>query len=136
PFDEVLGICRSFGLDPGAVPRPFGRPHVRMPFLHVHGRVDATISHMGANIYPEDVEQALLEDPATAARLGAFALEVRDRPDGAVRPCVHVERLDGVTDDAALAEHLRQRIVDRLAANSRDFRAALAEDPSSAEIEV
>ena len=33
---------------------------------------------MGANIYPEDVEQALFSDSAVADRLGSFALELRD----------------------------------------------------------
>jgi phenylacetate-CoA ligase len=130
PFDEVVAICRSFGLDPDAVPRPFGRPLIRMPFLHVHGRTDATISYMGANIYPEDVEQRAARGPGHGRAAGLpSALEVRDRADGAVRPCVHVERLDGVTDDAELAETLRRRIVHRLATNSRDFHAALGEDP-------
>ena len=66
-FDNVVAVCRDFGLDPMAVPTPFGRPPFRLPFLFIHGRSDSTISYMGANIYPEDVEQALFADAGALA---------------------------------------------------------------------
>ena len=133
-FEAVVAICRDFGLDPMSVDSPHGRPAFRLPFMFVHGRTDATISYMGANIYPEDVEQALFSDAAFATRLGAFCLELRDVGDGGVRPCVHVEvtRLEG--DEVELRRSLRTAVVARLEANSRDFKNAVAENPSTGEI--
>ena len=135
-YSQVVGICRSFGLDPTSVGTPFGRPPFRLPFLFVHGRSDSTISYMGANIYPEDVEQALVADTGVASRLGAFCLELREIGGGAVRPCVHVEVTDRGTDDAFLIETLRRSIVSRLEANSRDFKAAVTENPTTADIVI
>jgi phenylacetate-CoA ligase len=135
-FRNVVEICRDFGLDPMAVATPFGQPPIRLPFLFVHGRSDSTISYMGANIYPEDVEQALLDDAAIADRLGAFALELRDIGGGAVRPFVHVELRSRTADDDAIVDSLRARIVARLEANSRDFKAAVAESPTTADVRV
>jgi phenylacetate-CoA ligase len=132
-YSYLTGACRAAGLDPGGVAMPFGRPPLQLPFLWVHGRSDSTISYMGANIYPEDVEQALFADPTIADRLGAFCLELRDIGGGAVRPCVHVEIVNRGADDAMLVDVLRRSVVARLELNSRDFRAAVAESPTTAD---
>ncbi len=42
---------------------------LRLPFLWVYGRKDSTLSVMGANIYPEDIEQALYDEPRWRVRL-------------------------------------------------------------------
>ncbi len=133
-FRYLLAVCRDFGLDPDRVEPPRGRRTIQLPFLFVHGRSDSTVSYMGANIYPEDVEQGLLAEPAIAERLGAFCLELRDIGGGAVRPCVHVEVVRRTDDDERLVADLRRCVVERLETNSRDFKAAMAENPTSAEI--
>lgn len=135
-YGHVIAVCRSLGLDPGEAPALVGRRTLQLPFLFVHGRSDSTISYMGANIYPEDIEQALFSDAQLADRLGAFCLQVRDVGGGAVRPCVHVEVTSRGDDDAALIERIRGAVVARLERNSRDFKTALAENPTTAEIQV
>jgi len=135
-FDSLVGICRAHGVDPLSATAGTRRTPIRFPFLFVHGRSDSTISYMGANIYPEDVEQALFADGGLADRLGAFCLELRDIGDGAVRPCVHVELTSRREDDEAIAATIRRTVVDRLEANSRDFKAAVAENPSTADFIV
>lgn len=135
-FETITEICRDFGLDPLQVAMPFDRPAMRLPFLFINGRRDATISYMGANIYPEDVEQALFTDAGAGDRLGAFCLELRDIGGGSVRPCVHVEVTTGGIADTELAETLRRQVVRRLEMNSRDFRDAVAENPTAAEVVV
>jgi phenylacetate-CoA ligase len=91
---------------------------------------------MGANIYPEDVEQALYTAPEDARRLGAFCLELVDMGNGEQRVCVHVEAVDGASGDADLAERLRRGVVARLMAVNRDFKSSVEEDPSAAELLV
>ncbi len=136
-FNRMLAVLRDFGLDPLADGPRRGLPHVRLPFLYLFGRSDSTFSYMGANIYPEDVEQALFTDAADAARLGAYCLELVEIGRGEQRSCVHVEVLPTpMDDDGALAGRLRERVVDRLLANSRDFREAVREDPTAGDILV
>jgi phenylacetate-CoA ligase len=135
-FEQVVAACRSLGLNP-PIEGPNGRPAFRLPFMFVHGGSDSTISYMGANIYPEDIEQALFSDSTLAERTRAFALELRDIGGGAVRPWVHVEIHGGVADDDGhIAGVLRRAIVARLEQNSRDFRAAVQESPTTAEIGI
>jgi phenylacetate-CoA ligase len=139
-YGTVLAACERLELDPiaAALARHPHRPF-ELPFLYVHGRSDSTVSFMGANIYPEDVEQALGECD-DAEMFGAFALELVDiDTDGSssdsVRPCVHVEVLD---PEHIEDPHLRDRVVvavrERLLANSADYRSAVAEDPAAADI--
>lgn len=133
-FDEVVSACRDVGLDALSVPTPYNRPHFRLPFLYVHGRSDTTISYMGANIYPEDIEQALFVDSGLGDLLGAFCLELHDTGDGTVRPSVHVEVLAGGRDDDSVVRTLRQAVVARLQRNSRDFRDALRENATAGDV--
>jgi phenylacetate-CoA ligase len=133
-YTDVVAICRDFGLDPGTVETPYGRPAFRLPILWVHGRSDATISYMGANIYPEDVEQALFADLPLGDRLMGFCLELRDIGDGGVRPCVHVEVSSREGDESNTIAALRRAVVGRLELSSRDFKNAVEENPSAAEI--
>lgn len=133
-FREAIACCRDFGLDPLAAVRGEG-PTFRLPFLFVRGRSDSTLSYMGANIYPEDVEAALFAG-TDARRLGAFCLELEDLDNGGVRPCVHVEVTAGDLGDRELAGRLSSRISRHLVAASADFAAAVAEDPATAEIAV
>jgi phenylacetate-CoA ligase len=135
PFDRMLGLLRECGLDPLAELPPSHRPF-RLPFLYLFGRSDNTVAYMGANIYPEDVEQALYAAPEDAYRLGAFCLELVDIGDGEQRVCVHVEAADGASADADLAERLRRQVFARLMAVNRDFKTSVDEDPSAAELLV
>jgi phenylacetate-CoA ligase len=135
PFERMLDLLHDCGLDPLAELPPGHQPF-RLPFLYLFGRSDNTVSYMGANIYPEDVEQALFAAPEDARRLGAFCLELVDIGDGEQRVCVHVEAADGASGDADLAERLRRQVFARLMAVNRDFKTSVDEDPSAAELLV
>jgi phenylacetate-CoA ligase len=135
-FDSMLALLRDFGLDPVPECHRADQPIFRMPFLYLFGRSDSTISYMGANIYPQDIEQALFADGDDARRLGSYCLELLDLGGGEQRPCIHVELLDGATDDGGLGERLRTRVVDRLLATNLDFRSAASEDAAVKDFRV
>lgn len=133
-YSHVVEVCRDFGLDPalGALSRS-SAPVLRLPLLYVHGRSDSTVSVHGANIYPEDVEWGLGESADADAVLG-YALDTGEDAAGVIRPLVHVECPDPT--DHSLADRLSRTVLDRLLANSADFRTAVAEDRHTGEIEV
>lgn len=56
------------------------------PFLWVYGRKDSTVSIMGANIYPEDLEQCLYDEPELARITNSFCLGLHEDADGSMRP--------------------------------------------------
>ncbi len=114
------------------LPKPKTLP---LPYLFLFGRRDQTISIMGANIYPEDVEQAIFAQPELAAGFAAFLISVEDRGDGSVYPRVSIEWTTAAPPDLPLAA-LADRIGQELAKINSDFRSALKEysDPLRLEI--
>src|SRR5262249_31171228 len=78
--DELLRRLRELG-HAVEVPAELRLP---LPYLLLFGRRDQTISIMGANIYPEDLERVLYALPELAAGLASFAISVEDRGHGSV----------------------------------------------------
>ncbi len=76
-------------------PLPWSRP-IPLPFLWIHGRSDATISVMGANIYPEDIETIIYRDPELARQVNSFLLSLRTDGSGTPRPGIAIELVEGV----------------------------------------
>jgi phenylacetate-CoA ligase len=111
-----------------------------LPLLFLYGRADSTISYMGANLYPQDVEYGLYEGNPHAADIARFCLTLVELPDLESRPVVNIELRDGAELDAAteaeLAATCRQGVLDHLARVSRDFAESLREDPAAADLRV
>jgi phenylacetate-CoA ligase len=141
PFERVRAILREFGFDLDHLdqspevhgprgPLPWARP-IPLPFLWIHGRRDATVSVMGSNIYPEDVEAVLYGDPLIAPRLHSFMLSVVDDATGTPRPAVALElaSLEGVDD--AWRQAVAVRVRDGLSALNLDYRSSVAEFPGA-----
>jgi phenylacetate-CoA ligase len=141
PFDVARRALAGLGLridDLDEAPEAFGprgplpwtRP-VPMPFLFIYGRRDATISVMGANIYPEDLEAVIYGDADLASRVHSFQLSTTTDGDGTPRPLISLEipAADEVDDawGAAVAERLRQGLF----ALNIDYRAATTEFPEA-----
>lgn len=137
PFDKMISILKEFGLDPFVKCNTADSPIFPLPFMYIFGRADNTLSYMGANIYPEDVEQALFSNADDARKLGAFTMELLEVGNAEMRPCVHVELAEGGNvNDGALAGRLKDRILKQLMENNRDFQSAVSEDASVAELRV
>jgi len=135
---DVGGVCTSaemaarlaaVGIDIAQLRRDSGDGNVQLPFLWVYGRRDYTISVMGANIYPEDLEQCLYQDTQLAEVTHSFCLSVAEGPDGAVRPRFLFEV--SAEPNAELERRFAESIVPRLVALNADFREAWHEYPET-----
>jgi phenylacetate-CoA ligase len=111
------------------------RGMARMPLLFVSGRADSTVSHMGANLYPEDVDAAIgaLADQRPDLGLGAFCLAVADAGDGSTVPVVHVESASQGPD---VKEAVRVALAEWLVTRNRDWAAAAREDSRALAFDV
>jgi phenylacetate-CoA ligase len=109
---------------------PWVRP-IPLPFLWVHGRRDATISVMGANIYPEDIETIVYRDVDLVPRLHSFLLLALDDETGTPRPSIALE----LTDLAGIDDRWRAEMSDRLRDGLRDlntdYRSSIVEFPEA-----
>ena len=128
-FDiESLGAVEEAAGPRG--PLPWSQP-IPLPFLWVNGRRDATISVMGANIYPEDIETLVYRDTSLIPRLHSFLLSVVDDEDGVPRPMVALELADHDGVDDAWRSRMADRLRDGLTGLNIDYRSSIAEFPDA-----
>lgn len=133
-YDEMAAKLAGLGIDIATLGEQAGVVRLRLPFVWVYGRRDYTISVMGANIYPEDLEQCLYAEPELAAITHSFCLSLSESADGQVRPCFLFELK--VQPSERLREHFAAAMTTRLIALNADFRAAWHEYPQAMEPEV
>ena len=128
-YDEMAEALAAVGVDIERLVSAAGSHNMRLPFLWVYGRRDFTMSVMGANIYPEDVEQCLYAEPDLARITRSFCQRLAETPNGGVRPCFMFE-VDAEPDEA-LTQQFATSILARLLVLNADFRAAWTECPET-----
>jgi phenylacetate-CoA ligase len=128
-FDEMQRCLAACGVDITALGAKEGRKQLRLPFFWVYGRRDYTVSVMGANIYPEDIEQCLYADAALAKITHSFCLALDESAGADVHPKLIFE-LD-IAPTPELVPAYREAMVKGLIALNADFRAAWLEYPEA-----
>jgi len=123
-----LGACPEAHGPRG--PLPWAEP-IPLPFLFIYGRRDSTISVMGSNIYPEDIEVVLYRDQQLVPRLHSFSMAVIDDASGMPRPSVALELTDLSGIDESWREAFADRLRDGLAGLNIDYRSSVAEFPAA-----
>ncbi|GAA4149322.1 phenylacetate--CoA ligase family protein [Actinomadura keratinilytica] len=140
PLHRVREIIRRDPRRWAECRRATGGEKMALPLLFLFGRADSTISYMGANLYPQDVEYGLYEGNPYAADIARFCLSLEEQPDLESRPVVNIELREGADLDetavARLARICRDGVRGHLAAVSRDFAASLKEDPAAGDLRV
>ncbi len=131
-FDELAAQLKELGYDLRSLVH-VDEPMLRLPFLWVYGRRDSTISVMGANIYPEDIEQCLYSDRELARITRSFCLSISERA-AQVRPCFLFE-IEAEPSDA-LRARFAATMVRELERMNADFREALHEYPAALQPEI
>jgi phenylacetate-CoA ligase len=128
-FDEMQRRLAACGIDITALGAKQGRTQLRLPFFWVYGRRDYTVSVMGANIYPEDIEQCLYADGALSKITHSFCLALDEGAGADVHPKLIFETEVAPTTELAAA--YREAMLKGLIALNADFRAAWHEYPDA-----
>jgi phenylacetate-CoA ligase len=120
--------------------RAFAIQRMRLPFVLLFGRKDSTISYMGANIYPLDVENGLYLGNPYASAIESFKLGLLEIGGHEQRPIIHLQLREGSALDEAARADLRKRaaegVLSHLARVSRDIAQSLAEDPTTRDVRI
>lgn len=130
PYPEVEERFRAAGMELRDLEIRSAVKPVPLPFLWIYGRKDSTVSVMGANIYPEDLEQCLYDEPDLARVTHSFCLSLHEGAGAAMRPCFSFEVTGEISP--SLQAEFEARIVARLRSLNADFREAMAEYAESA----
>jgi phenylacetate-CoA ligase len=131
-FDEMKEKLRAHNIDLLELERECHYPRWYLPFLYVYGRKDSTISVMGANIYPEDVENVVYSDSYLAKNINSFCLSLEEDANGNPRPCFYFE-IFNMNQGPEVAKRLGDILSSGLAELSLDYRTAQKEHPQVAD---
>ena len=126
--DELVRRLEASGYRWQDVAPPGSGRGVLMPFLYVFGRKDSTVSVMGANIYPQDIEAAIYSEPELARRVRSFQLCVLESLPGETKPCVSIQ-LESGDPTQELCGRLSSVLEKWLLSTNRDYQEAVKEYP-------
>jgi phenylacetate-CoA ligase len=124
-YDHMATCLEKHGVSFRQLINSQRRETLRLPFLWVFGRKDFTISVMGANIYPEDIEQCVYADNTLARITRSYCQSLTESKEGNVRPAFYFEITEKPT--AALKEQFQRSILESLIRINADFREAWKE---------
>jgi phenylacetate-CoA ligase len=125
-FNDMQDRLKRHGIDLLELERKCNYPRWYLPFLYVYGRKDSTISVMGANIYPEDVESIVYSDQFLAKSVVSFHLSLIEDSKGNPRPCFDFE-LNDIGHKQKAEEILGRILSTGLACLSLDYKKASEE---------
>jgi phenylacetate-CoA ligase len=131
-FDEMKQKLGLHGINLEELERKCAYPRWYLPFLFIYGRKDSTVSVMGANIYPEDVESIIYSIPLLASSINGFAISLEEDAGGNPRPCFEFELLD-LRPKLEVEAMLRLILSPELAKLSLDYKKAREEYPQAVE---
>jgi phenylacetate-CoA ligase len=92
-----------------------------LPFVHVFGRSQFTVSYFGANIYPENITVGLEQPPVSAWVTGKFVMESREDADHDRYLAIAVELAPGVAGTEAMQRTIAQSIAGQLRRLNSEF---------------
>ncbi len=128
-FDEMKAKLKALGFDTDEMTKGEANKNLSFPFMWIYGRRDFTISIMGANIYPEDIEQCLYADEELARITRSFCQSVVEGENAQVRPAFYFEIT--IPPSKELKEKFAKSILEKLIVLNADFREAWHEYPDT-----
>lgn len=136
---QMISILKQEGYDWEKLKREFRQDVVNLPLLFIFGRKDGTISYMGANIYPQDIEYGLYENKY-ASSINTFCLSLDEHKNLEVRPVVNIELMQDIKInkevESQMVEAFRKGIINFLSKVDRDFAQARKEDSTTDEMQI
>lgn len=133
-FDDMEAVLQTLGYTLSSLVSTKDTSPLPLPFLWVYGRKDFTISIMGANIYPEDIEQCVYADKELARITHSFCQGTVEGADASIRPVFSFEVTEAPTESTR--EHFASSVVKTLLELNADFRAAWQEYPETLQPEI
>ncbi|MBI5416850.1 phenylacetate--CoA ligase family protein [Candidatus Poribacteria bacterium] len=133
-YDQISEKLKKLGYDIDNLTKDEQNRNLRFPVLWIYGRRDFTISIMGANIYPEDIEQCLYDDKDLAKITRSFCQSLLEAKNAEVRPAFYFEIIIEPTEE--LKKKFTDSILQKLIKLNSDFREAWHEYPETLKPEI
>lgn len=128
-YDQMQEKLKRFNIDLNELTKEEENKNLRFPLVWVYGRKDFTISVMGANIYPEDLEQCIYADKELSKITKSFCQSLSEGKNAEVRPAFYFEIITEPNDYHK--KRFADSILQNLIALNADFREAWREYPDT-----
>ncbi|MBI5872489.1 phenylacetate--CoA ligase family protein [archaeon] len=109
---------------------------LHLPFLAIFGRTDGTISVIGSNIYPDQVERAIAYNPKLFKSLNRFMLHIGQTKSRFTAFNILIELIKGVKPTQRLRSQYKKQIETNLGKLNEDYTLLLKTNPTSAKARV
>ena len=129
-FDEAESKLKELGYDISDLAENQNGVMLKLPFVWINGRTDYTVSIMGANIYPEDVESALYSNKELAKITRSFCQSIQESETGDQKPLFMFE-VEADVNDESLKKKFEDHLLSHLIELNSDFKEAYSENSGS-----
>ncbi len=138
PYRRIVELAHADPVRRAEFRTAVSAERMTLPVLLLFGRRDSTVSYLGANLYPQDVEYGLYTGNPYAAEISRFCLALVEDAALETRPVIHIElrRSLPASQREALAAACRSGVRRHLTSVSRDFAQSLLEDPTAGDLRV
>ena len=128
-YDQMQEKLKKFNIDLNELTKEEENKNLRFQMMWIYGRKDFTISVMGANIYPEDLEQCIYADKELSKITKSFCQSLSEGEKAEVRPAFYFEIT--VEPNDSLKKQFADSILKSLIEINADLREAWHEYPDT-----
>ncbi|MFI7079768.1 phenylacetate--CoA ligase family protein [Micromonospora sp. NPDC049903] len=138
PYQRIVELAHADPVRRAEFRTAVSVERMTLPVLLLFGRRDSTVSYLGANLYPQDVEYGLYTGNPHAAEINRFCLTLVEDASLETRPVIHIELRRPLPESQrdALVAACRSGVRRHLTSVSRDFAQSLLEDPTAGDLRV
>lgn len=99
---------------------------LHLPFLFIFGRSDGTLSFDGANVFPHQVESAIIKQPILSQKTHRFKMEKKYDKKHNIEFHIHIELKDSHKPTSTLIKKYQNHITDHLTQVNPDFKESVS----------
>jgi phenylacetate-CoA ligase len=134
PYEVMMEKLSACGID---IKQEMRRYKIKanifpLPFVYVYARSDFSVVFRGANIYPEEIRNALDDHSLAKYTTGRFTMIRRE--DGRLNQIleINVELKKGVRGTRKIAEIIKEKIITHLCKNNSEYNDVYHSNPARA----
>ncbi len=131
--DMINLMSKEFSEFPRVYAAKFKESSLKLPFLWIAGRSDDVISIDGVNMYPQQIEIALLGNKKTYRFIQSFQIAKVFNRHGEHRFLIYIQLQEGIKPSKHIEREIKDTIKKNLAKVSKAYRLGLHDDPVSFE---
>lgn len=123
-YEAVQRLCEERSYSPTRLLKRAGHAQSwKLPFVYLYGRSDFTVVFYGANVYPENIKDALETSELRKYFTGRFVMSVENHPQTQDQYLlIRLEVAAGVNKTDQLADKAKRVILTTLLAKNHEFK--------------